>query len=135
MRATCTLSLFALVLLGASSCLMVESKDTSPLRVEEPRCEDLRDPLAIPTLEPELSWHVETTAPERRGQGWAAFQVQVVRMPETLADGPDARDGGLDDEAHERVVEVGIDVHVETQPVGSAQGAGDGEGPIGPAAR
>ncbi len=87
--------LLALTLLGAASCRTVGGTDTSPLRVVESRCENLREPLAIATTKPKLSWRVETAAPARRGQGWTAFQIQVARTPETLAnDAPDLWDSG-----------------------------------------
>lgn len=90
-----TVGLLVLTMFGALSCGTLETTGASPLRVTELRCQKLREPLAIATAEPELSWRVETTAPEQRGQGWAAFQLQVARMPEALANCvPDRWDSG-----------------------------------------
>jgi len=82
-----TLFLLSPALFSVASCRSVVTEGTSPLRIVELRCEDLREPLAIPTVEPELSWGVETVAPERRGQGWDAFQIQVARTPAALVRG------------------------------------------------
>jgi alpha-L-rhamnosidase len=94
MRAPRPSDLLALLLVASTSCRAVGSADASALRVVELRCDDLREPLAIPSLEPRLSWRVETTRPERRGQAWTAFQLQVARAPEDLAGGPHLWDSG-----------------------------------------
>lgn len=88
-------SLLALTLLSSASCRIVDATGTSALRVVESRCEDLREPLAIATREPEFSWRVVSNTPTRRGQAWTEFRLQVARNPEALADGaPDLWDSG-----------------------------------------
>jgi hypothetical protein len=95
MRTALPSCLLVLTLVGAAACRTTARTDASPLRVVELRCEDLRDPLAIPTLEPKLSWRVDTATPARRGQGWTAFQLQVARTPGALDIGaPDLWDSG-----------------------------------------
>lgn len=42
------------------------------------RCEYLRNPLGIDVMRPRLSWVLETTEPERRGQRQTAYQVLVA---------------------------------------------------------
>ncbi len=90
-----TACLLALPLLAATSCCTVDGFSTSPLLVTDLRCQHRRSPLAIATVRPRLSWQVTTAMPERRGQRWTAFQLQVARTQETLACGaPDLWDSG-----------------------------------------
>ena len=52
------------------------------LRIDEPRCEYLHNPLAIDTPRPRLSWTLQS---EQRGQKQTAYRVLVASTPELLA--------------------------------------------------
>ena len=54
----------------------------STLRIDDPRCEYLRNPLAIDTPQPRLSWSLQA---EQRGQKQTAYRVLVASTPELLA--------------------------------------------------
>jgi len=51
----------------------------STLRIDEPRCEYLRNPLAIDTPQPRLSWSLQA---EQRGQKQMAYRVLVASTPD-----------------------------------------------------
>ncbi len=62
------------------------------LRIDEPRCEYLRNPLVIDTPQPRLSWSLRA---EERGQKQTAYRVLVASTPELLAkDAGDLWDSG-----------------------------------------
>ncbi|MBK8980109.1 MAG: family 78 glycoside hydrolase catalytic domain [Planctomycetes bacterium] len=77
-------SLLAAVLTG---CLGVATDGAASLHVVELRCEALRDPLAIGTPTPRLSWRVEADAGAPRGLGWDAVQVEVSHDRDGLLSG------------------------------------------------
>jgi alpha-L-rhamnosidase len=54
----------------------------STLRIADPRCEYLRNPLAIDAPQPRLSWSLEA---EQRGQKQTAYRVLVASTAERLA--------------------------------------------------
>ena len=54
---------------------------TPVLRVNRLRCEYRRDPLGLDTVQPRLSWILES---EERGQAQSAYQVLVAGSEENL---------------------------------------------------
>ena len=52
------------------------------LRIEDPRCEFLVNPLAIEEPHPRLSWNL---ASDRRAEWQTAYQILVASMPNLLA--------------------------------------------------
>jgi alpha-L-rhamnosidase len=72
------------LLCGASS---VHAQAAAGLRVAEPRCEYLENPLGIDVLEPRLSWTLEAADPMARGQRQSAYRILVASEPERLARG------------------------------------------------
>ena len=49
-------------------------------------CEYLTDPLGIDTVQPRLSWQLESTDPAQRGAHQQAYRLLVASSPERLAD-------------------------------------------------
>lgn len=53
-----------------------------PVKAYQPLCEYLKDPLGIDTMEPRLSWLLES---DERGQKQTAYQILAAGAPELLA--------------------------------------------------
>src|SRR5687767_3276186 len=59
--------------------------EAAPANVVDLRCEYLADPLGIDVREPRLSWRLEATDSDARGQRQSAFRVLVASDAERLA--------------------------------------------------
>jgi len=70
------------VVLLASSEVLVFDQVREGLRVAVPRCEYLVDPLAVDTLEPRLSWQIESNSRDARQ---TAYQIIVASSAAVLA--------------------------------------------------
>ena len=71
------LGIFWLALCGAG-LPGVSAYGASSVRVVEPRCEYLAQPLGLDVVKPRLSWKLEAVDPGARGQGQSSYQVLVA---------------------------------------------------------
>ncbi|MHB8953470.1 MAG: family 78 glycoside hydrolase catalytic domain [Pirellulaceae bacterium] len=72
--------------------VLAQSASSTPLDL---RCEGLVNPLGIDTVQPRLSWRLEPTKPDGRGQQQTAYQIQVAGCRRLLEeDGADRWDSG-----------------------------------------
>jgi len=66
------------------------------VKVADPRCEYLVDPLGIDVRQPRLSWRLEAVDADARGQKQTACQIQVASTRALLEQGePDLWDSGM----------------------------------------
>ena len=70
-------------LIVAISCLSAIAAE-GLLRPVDLRCEYRKNPLGIDTLKPRLSWTLEATDPEARGQRQTAYQILAASSEEGL---------------------------------------------------
>lgn len=87
-------SLLAILLaLGGAAYAASES---GSVRVVDPRCEYLKDPLGVDVRQPRLSWRLEALDSAARGQKQTAYQIQVASTRALLEQGkPDLWDSGM----------------------------------------
>jgi len=62
---------------------MIACSQTSALKVVDPKCENLRDPLAINTSRPRFSWKLNS---ETNGSRQTAYQLLVASTPGNLSE-------------------------------------------------
>ena len=77
------------------SAPLTPSASAAPLHPANLRCEYLRDPLGLDTLQPQLSWIAESFNPRARGLSQSAYQVLAASTRKQLdADQGDLWDTG-----------------------------------------
>ena len=72
-----TLALMVGQILALTSALPCPGADAS-LQPTDLRCEGLVNPLGIDTVQPRLSWRLESVKPNDRGQRQTAYQIRVA---------------------------------------------------------
>ncbi|RME90890.1 MAG: alpha-rhamnosidase [Verrucomicrobia bacterium] len=73
--------------MAAAALVLVAWGGHAALAPTDLKCEYLRNPLGIDVTRPRLSWRLETTEPDRRGQRQTAYQVLVASSLEKLRAG------------------------------------------------
>jgi alpha-L-rhamnosidase len=76
-----------LALFGISTGAAFAANGPCSVRVADPRCEYLTDPLGIDVRQPRLSWRLEAVDAATRGQKQTAYQVLVARTKAFLREG------------------------------------------------
>ncbi|HSW00237.1 MAG TPA: alpha-L-rhamnosidase N-terminal domain-containing protein [Sedimentisphaerales bacterium] len=88
--------LLLLVICLALGGAAVSAERPCSVRVVDPRCEYLADPLGIDVRQPRLSWRLESVDAAARGQKQTVYQVQVAGTYALLEQGkPDLWDSGM----------------------------------------